>query len=261
MSKELLKQQKALLTETWKPANRSGMWPIDGINGKQESYDRTFERLIRRANADSLDSLLDRMGTKGKPVNVLDVMGGGYFLERPERAGHIFALRLDDVDAALQARYATYASSNTPIEAQRGTIFAQKLQEYQVLTQKGRRHVVTGNVLESRTWNALDTSMHASGVEALQIITCRPQGPFRVPMSSSVNVEIFVELYNQMICRLAPNGYMFAQVPRALDDRKDELAQRLQGNHKSIVTHIDQEPPTGAYVVYDDPVMMVYKNQ
>ena len=267
MSSERTQRLKEILAETWTPPNTLGMqqdaWPIDGINGEWESYSHTFKNLLQRAGAESLDSLVARFGARGKPVAVLDVMGGGYFLDNPSVADHIFAIRRDEADAALRARYEVRMQDRDPKIVQQGCIYARKLDEYRTLATLGKRRVIVGNVLDEEVWESLDTAMRDSGVSQFQLIACRPQGPFRIPtMQSSGHMDIFIEMYDRMIRRLSPNGLMFAQIPHAIDDKSQmlELKRQLQASHGNIVTHIDVEPPMSAYITYKDPVMMVYKN-
>ena len=207
------KHQALREMQNLKGANED-MWAWDGVyKFDTRNYNETFEKLLDKLNVESIGELVhNRAAALKRPLNVLDLFGGAYFLHDLTDVNKIIGVRLRNVDQELQK----------DLEEQHA--LAQV--ELNALANDPRREILEGNLYNASTWNKLAEKLDTDG-KGFDLITCRPQGPFGHTVGqgtetilnveethSSSREEIFAILLEKALNLLSPDGgILLTQTP------------------------------------------------
>ena len=163
-------------------------WSFDGPIKTRETYEGQFEDLILElfpgANIDRyFESFLSAQRENGFGANVLDLMGGAYFIENQGAADSLTGLRFGPFDRSQLPE--GYSHSKVPTE-------------------------VLGDILNLETWKKLDLSMAQRGIDSMDLIVLNPVGGWR-PFNSSFDLTYgaFQETLKLAAQRLSSNGHMY----------------------------------------------------
>lgn len=153
--------------------------PIDGLRslpGEQDSYEDTFRELLSQDNAETFEQLMLLRKAEGKSTQVLDLFGGGYFIQDLTVLDGIVAARLENIDQSLTAYFREAAEgTRTPNFKTRYEDMVQFLSRLQ--NWPGRK-VVTGNLYSTPTWEEISAVKNQKGIDGFDLVTCRPYGAF-----------------------------------------------------------------------------------
>lgn len=197
------------------------VWDFDGNHHWErdlETYDETFEPILRKLKVGSFKELVDLMSSKLKRnVNVLDLFGGAYFLSNLDKIEKFTGVRLRNVDQLL-------------VEYQKADLLNRgrkdKQKELEHLISSKKRNIIEGNLYKSETWRKIGGGESSN----FDLIVCRPVGPFKnrdvstirsVKDEALIREEIFVVLLERALKLLSKDGgILFTQVPILGTDRQ-----------------------------------------
>ncbi len=181
-------------------------WPQDGFG---IPYENTFSSLL---GSDSFNDVLSRRSSR----HVLDLFGGGYFLgDAPFDT--MTGVRLKNIDAD----YMRYCSLNN--KTRQGWWSDQSslsINTLKALMNNPKRTIIEGDAYGKALWNKVSDHMTQSGIPYIDLLVCRPHGPFNweTMIDSSIPVAARRIIFQQLIthaCRLlSPHGgLLFSQIP------------------------------------------------
>lgn len=197
------------LREKWsKPDSRSGYtWDFDGVyHGLDywKSYDHEMRSGLKVFDSKSFDDLVIVLGNKlDRKPNVIDLMGGAYFLRNPENTNSFTGIRVHDKDRDV-------FSINEGID-----------DELSILSKKiisaPNRRIIEADILTVKGWNDIEKAE----VPKADLLVCRPVGPFDVRNAMSDRFDIpegYVGLYLALFKRMLKlvnkkDGIIFTEIP------------------------------------------------
>lgn len=215
VSEILTKSKLSRLRETWSTPDKdqAQAWEIDGVyeTNDRKSYDQEMSEGLEGFGCKTFDALVLWIGKKiGRKPNVIDYMGGAYFIHSPENTNSITGIRILNKDEALISS----ATDNDDLKKELLTKITQspnrKVVEADILTHEGR------NIIKNQNLPLAD------------LLVCRPVGPFdlnRAMGSRNDSPESFVRLYtalfNQMLSLVnRDDGIIFSEVPDIYSDEE-----------------------------------------
>jgi hypothetical protein len=192
-------------------------WQYDGVYAEEENYktyDQTFSAVLEHVGP--YQSIEELVSTKAaelqRPLTVLDLFGGAYFLGDLTDVSRIIGVRLKNEDEYnLQHPYRIARGADMSIVKR--------------LVQDSRRSILEGNLYGSRAWHEL-TQIAREG-HGFDLIACRPVGPFghnlgvaglhhsvvSVSDDALVREQIFVALLERAMNLLSVEGFLLTQMP------------------------------------------------
>jgi hypothetical protein len=197
------------LREKWsKPDSRSGhTWDFDGVYHGIEywkSYDHEMRGGLKVFGCKSFDDLVIVLGNKlDRKPNVIDLMGGAYFLKNPENTNSFTGIRVHDKDS-------DFFSFNEEID-----------DELSVLTKKiisaPNRRIIEADILTVKGWNDIEKAE----IPKADLLVCRPVGPFDVRHAmtdgfdkSGGYVGLYLALFKRMLKLVnKEGGVIFTEIP------------------------------------------------
>ena len=219
-------------------------WGIDGSIGNFDpyhSYDKTFQNLFPRGSY-SFSSLLVKDRKKGRTANVLDLFGGGYFINDFSLVDNMFAVRFQERDHILLTRLMD-KQANAPFrEADKlgpEIVFQRAVATWQDRTK------IAGNLYFPKSWTEIKRKQAEKGVKDFNLIVCRPIGPFsaeailgnRTQVLTEEELGVYLYIYTDMLensLRLCSpdHGRIFTEVPRI--GIPDDLLQSFADNLNEV---------------------------
>ncbi|MBP6925752.1 MAG: hypothetical protein KBC22_01695 [Candidatus Pacebacteria bacterium] len=201
------------------------MWKWDGMRNIV-SYEDTFHDLLDQLDYVSFEDLVEQREYELKrPLHVLDLFGGAYFLKDLSSVKTITGARLTNVDEKLMK-----------VAGFDAIIFGkgQDPAKLKKIIDDPKRDIITGDLYKTETWKKLKDSAHEKTQDGFDLIICRPEGPFAVTSKpfNSVSIanvedatlgreEIYIMLLEKALKLLSPHrGLLFSQIP-GLDTPRD----------------------------------------
>lgn len=203
------------MREKWsKPDRDMGRtWEFDGVPneglGDWMNYDNEMRDGLSELGCKTFDDLVNILGSRlERKPNVVDLMGGGYFLRNPENAAYITGIRIHNKDEDFLVEHKEGES------------------KYSQLVRKivgaANRKVVESDVLSNHGWKVI----RDENLPAADLLVCRPVGPFdnRHSMGSMFDDSATYEgLYRSLFFRMLAlvnkkSGVVFTEVPDIFSD-------------------------------------------
>lgn len=191
-------------------------WEFDGPHAYPEhwmSYNHEMREGLAKLGCKTFDELVIKLYEKlGYKPNVIDFMGGAYFLTSPENTNTLTGIRVHDKDDDFAEAYQDNTSNTT-------TLF-NKIVKTEV------RQVLEADILSNEGWKII----RASNVPLADLLVCRPVGPFDI--KNSVNSrydeqEKYIGMYSSLFFRMLElvnkkNGIIFTGLPDFFTDQNVE---------------------------------------
>lgn len=189
-------------------------WEFDGVpyeedHGDWMNYDHEMRDGLSELDCKTFDDLVSILSNRlGRKPNVIDLMGGGYFLRNPENAAQITGIRIHNKDKDFLA------------------VHKEGTSKYSQLVRKiigaANRRVVDGDVLSSHGWKVIKNE----NLPAADLLVCRPVGPFdnKHAMGSMFDDPAsYGGLYRSLFFRMLAlvnkkSGTIFTEVPDIFPD-------------------------------------------
>lgn len=162
-------------------------WPVDLIYRDGEiGYEDTFRELLRMLGFENFDEIYSFLRSAGAGVNILDLMGGAYFIKpgQHETIDSVTGMRLGDPEPNFIAEQLRKIdrilklNSTDPDLNKIATVAEAKLEELKRIQSQKKRKVIFGSVYDLKTWERLSRSMRKRQILDFGLVICRPQGPF-----------------------------------------------------------------------------------
>lgn len=195
------------LREKWSSPDRNLGWEFDGVEANTEhwmGYNHEMSEGLSVFGCKTFDELTLRIEKKlGRKPNVIDLMGGAYFLHSPENTSSLVGIRIQNKDQDFLEE-----SNNKDNQESR---LLSKIIKYT------NRKIIEADILSNIGWNKIKESK----VPLADLLVCRPVGPFdnRTAMGSEFdNPESYAGLYSSLFKRMISmvnrdGGIIFTEVP------------------------------------------------
>jgi hypothetical protein len=200
---------EALIEQATAIEKRKDGWTTDGYQEKTQdtSYERTFATALKAEGVKSFKELFRTRKEANLPNNVLDLMGSAIYPKAADYIDNAIGVRIKDNDPYLQE----IAKINRPDSAP---------DIDKTFTQE-KRHIIEGNVFTRQTVTDIKEQMQQMGISGFDVITCRPDFPFRAKSLNEAGIEAEPDLpkyyaiqLKRYTAMLSPGGLMFVQVPQ-----------------------------------------------
>jgi len=187
-----------------------GWWGFDSFKyqegeGERRSYnDHFWEELQIIFKVNSFEELVKKISKeRGRPINVLDLFGGAYFLNDLSHVENLIGFRKEDIEEDL-------------LKDQNNT------DRLNALKSSDKHLVVTGDLFDLSDWRRLPASIN------YDLIVCRPEGPFRNRIvnpregaelnfkprfEDDTKSSAFLMLLKKALKRLEKGGVLVLQLP------------------------------------------------
>lgn len=211
----------------WHPEGT--FWKIDGpdiITGEQPSYEQTFINLLREQGFDSFEDLLRHDKAAGIPAEVLDLFGGGFFIEDQEIVDGMVAARLKDLDKYMLFVNEQAAEGTRYEPAKRG--YRKKIDLIKKYRDWDKRTVVEGDLYDDSTWQKIKETKQYQAHEGFSLVICRPWGAFEdTDEVTPENITTFMGKYFKLLSNAysvtGNRGSIYTQIPLSVQDREEYL--------------------------------------
>lgn len=252
-------------------------WATDGVENPPhtgQSYEDSFAPFLYELGANTFSDYLSERKALGKNTHVLDLFGGGYFLQDLDSVDSITGVRLEDIDERIEQELLTDVQS---LDLSTRQFYQDQLSFFQTLKRFDRREVIEGNLFRFKTWDQINTSMRNRGIPAFDMIVCRPVGPFMPRDYFDVNGEdnrtlkiTYLRLLRNAYNLLGSNdGILMSEIPEGVytEDayRGSDLRQLedlVSANNISItISGSEYDIIYDSYQWNDDLVFMLQKDR
>jgi hypothetical protein len=187
-------------------------WDFDGVLDTPDNWMGYSQEMSEGLNAFScktFDELVLKIKEKkGRKPNVVDLMGGAYFLNNPENANSLTGIRIRNTDEDFLRVY-----------KDKDTLVSKLITK---ITQSPNRKVIEADILSNTGWEAIKKE----DVPLADLLVCRPVGPFdnkRATGNRFDAPEIYGGLYASLFKRMLTlvnrkDGVIFSEVPDIFSD-------------------------------------------
>jgi hypothetical protein len=216
-----------------KPANREAwgddIWEEDipyYRSGENGGYDWYFNALLKNEGAPTFQSMMEERKKEGKPANVLDLFGGGYYIDDLSAVDSITGVRL--ANNSQEALRYVETIKNAPEHQNKSENWHKKMeyaeQHMQELMASSKWGIVEGNLYRPTTWTNLRGYQHEKGIPSFDLITVKPDGAFKndelvaiehyFPDNREHYARVFLRLLGRAYTSLSFNeGKLFTETP------------------------------------------------
>jgi len=219
---ELRQIHEAIGKKAQKTADIKDAWTTDSYieRYKEKSYDSTFKEALRSTGARNITEFLKKKKAGGQGTNCLDLMGSAIY---PNSANYI--------DSAIGVRI---KESDTYLKSIANIVSPDSTKDIEASFEHEKRRVIEGNMFSRKTVNDIKHVMEETDIPSFDLITCRPDGPFRTKALEKMEIvdnDSLAAYYAVQLKRyaslLSDNGMMLVQVPQSepLYPRLEELDQ------------------------------------
>lgn len=191
-----------------KPDSQPGhTWDFDGIYHGLEywkSYDHEMKSGLKVFDCKSFDDLVIALANKlDRKPNVIDLMGGAYFLRNPENANLFTGIRVHDKDGDI-------FSINEGVDDELSNISKK-------IIGAPNRNIIEADILTVKGWNDIEKAR----IPKADLLVCRPVGPFDIRHAKGDMFDIpegYVGLYLALFKRMLKlvnkdGGVIFTEIP------------------------------------------------
>lgn len=223
----LSKSKLTSLREKWsEPDSVEGKtWDFDGVARSPEhwmGYNHEMREGLDMFGSKTFDELIDRLNTKlNRKPNVLDLMGGAYFLNMPEKTESLIGIRIHNKDEDF-----------LKVHNDVNDVFSRLLDK---ITKSPNRKIIEADILSNNGWKTIQKENFALA----DLLVCRPVGPFDIKHSMGdrfdspkVYAGLYASLFKRMLSLVnKKDGVIFTETPDVYSD--DEI--------KNFFTEIDNK--------------------
>lgn len=201
------------------------IWGIDIFaNSEAERYEATFSEVLAKIGVKDFPQLFESRKSQGLSNHILDLMGGGYFIE-PKKyylVDSMTGFRLGNPEKAYkEIILEDIASEKEPDHLNK---LEEQLDRLSQLQSLATRQVVYGSVYDLAAWDKLDRNQSFRHINSFDVAVCRPVFPFYESTITNGNKitdyqklqygAVFDRVFDQLEQRMNHhNGIVFAQVP------------------------------------------------
>lgn len=192
---------------------RGRSWDIDGLPGNAKklfSYDNEMQQGLDLFNCHTFDELVVTIGQKlGRKPNVIDLMGGAYFLSAPENTTTLTGIRIHDKD---QDFYNGYQQSDS-----------NRFDQFRQIVNSPNRKIIEADILSNKGWQKIKLAKLAPA----DLLVCRPMGPFdiwKTLVDDNDDPIIYGGLFSSLFQRMLTlvdheTGIVFTEIPDMFTDK------------------------------------------
>ncbi len=197
------------------------LWGVDGIHDSDDThpYEKTFAPFLGNQ---TFETLIKQEKEQGKPTNVLDLFGGGYFIKDTSSTDNVVGFRLVDMDNWLLTQVKrVITKEQDPLKRQK---LVKKERYYTSLNEDKKREVVEANIYDGKSWKKLRECMGRRQIMSFNLIVCRPKGAFEERnttvsrYSKDSHKTVFVQMLKNAYDLLASGGMLFSEIPEMFSD-------------------------------------------
>ncbi len=209
----LPKDKLIALNKKWsEPDSKKGYsWPYDGVRDTPNhwmGYNHELRGGLDLFNCLSFDELVIWMNQRlGYQADVIDLMGGAYFLENPENTNLLTGIRVHDKDRDFLELYDRESSS--------------KSSRVKKIIYSSNRTIIEADILKQEDWDRI-----YSLNKRAHLLVCRPVGVFDSYRSMANNFDnpahycnFYSWLFDNARKLLNPNSIFFTEIPDVFDDQ------------------------------------------
>ena len=248
-SKGLTKTKLRALRKKWSEPDRprGKTWGYDGVYegiGSWAGYSHEMREGLGKLGCETFDELVEVLGKElGRKPNVIDLMGGAYFLEEPENVNTLTGIRIHDKDSEYLEVYKDSDKNRAKL--------------LKKIVEAPNRQVVEADILSNKGWKAVEEA----DMPKADLLVCRPMGPFDVKHATAEvweeNVAAYAGLYSSLFKRMLnlvnkENGLIFTEVPDIYLDKEINIffteADKEYGLQTDIFAVVDKDYHFGGRV-------------
>ena len=208
------KSKLVSMREKWsEPDQTKGQtWEFDGVAHDPEhwmGYSHEMREGLGMFGCKTFDKLTSYLREKlNRKPNVVDLMGGAYFLDFPENVGSLVGIRIHDKDT-------DFLEVSKKSKSERAWLLEK-------IIQSPNRRVIEADILTNAGWRVIK----GENLPLADLVVCRPGGPFDVEhatVSRFDNPAIYAGLYTSLFRRMLKlvnkeSGVVFTEIPDIFSD-------------------------------------------
>ncbi len=209
-SEFLTKSKLNVLRKEWsKPdSKKEGTWEYDGFYGEYYDYVMGYNHEMREGlgifECKTFDALVDVLNKKlDRKPNVIDLMGGAYFLDNPGNTNSLVGIRIHDKDEYIGSFYKSADGGRARVIKR-------------VMTAPNRR-VIEADILSNKGWKTIEKA----GIPKADLLVCRPVGPLTFTQAMGNRFDeprTYAGLYSSLFRRMLGlvnkhGGVIFTEAP------------------------------------------------
>lgn len=110
------------------------------------------------------------------------------------------------------------------------------------------QELIEGNVLQRQAWRKAETAMAQLGIEAFNVILCRPFAGIVDQVDAEIHARLYFNILGRMYKKMSPNGSVcLTEVPDSPENDRllPRYVQRLHAHH--ITAQLQRPDPTRQY--------------
>lgn len=205
-------------------------WGVDSVIIQEVyNYEQTFAEALHTLEVTTFDELIFKRKSLSRENNILDVMGGGYFIspETYPQVDTMTGIRLGNPEEEFlkDLLFKIEDENNKPHKDDKYLkLLRVRLKTLKNLQIEPKRRVIHGSIYTLDIWRDLDRLNRKRGIKSHDVIVCRPVAPFSAKFLSrdqELNEAqtrnqgvIFDRVFQQTIARLSKGGVFFTEVPK-----------------------------------------------
>lgn len=237
---QLPKSKLVRLRGKWsEPDEGSKVWDFDGVSWGSEhfkSYDHEMREGLSTFGCKTFDELVVSLRKKlGRKPNVIDLMGGAYFIEHPENTDTMVGIRIHPKDEV-------YLKVGKTFREERRLLYER------IIGAKNRR-VVGADVLSGSGWKTI----RSENLALADLLVCRPVGPFDNERAMAGQLDnpmtyagLYVSLFRRMLKLVnRKDGTIFCEIPDIYSEAEAkvffESVDREEGSETKIFMVPDED--------------------
>ena len=239
-SEPLTRARLTGLRKKWSdPDSRKGRtWEFDGVVKPDHWMSYSYEMREGLGNFDckTFDDLVLLLDKKlNRKPNVVDLMGGAYFLSNPENTDSLVGIRIHNKDQ-------DFLNVHKNDDSDRSRLLRQ-------IINTPNRRVIEADVLSNAGWKKIRNA----SMPAADLLVCRPAGPFDDKHSMSNRFDdprayagLYQSLYKRMLSLVnRKGGVIFTEVPDIYTDTEIEKfferTDKEEGSQTKLFTVPDED--------------------
>lgn len=245
----LTKSRLTALRKKWsEPDSSKGKtWEYDGVYegiGSWAGYSHEMREGLGNWDCETFDELVEVLEKKlGRKPNVIDLMGGAYFLDKPENTNTLTGIRIHDKDEEYLEAFKDSDRSDAKIIKR--------------IIKTPNRKVIEADILSNKGWRTIEEA----DIPKADLLVCRPMGPFDVRHATAEvweeNLTVYAGLYSSLFKRMLKlvnkeDGLIFTEAPDIYSDEEIKIffteADKEHGLHIDIFTASDKDYHMGGCV-------------
>ena len=209
------------------------IWSFDAPYYKAHetgSYDDFFRPLLQSEGCMFFEELLVAQKNIGLSTHVLDLFGGGFFLENLDSVDSITGVRLQNPTEEMFPWLEEQKTQPNLSEHYKTVTIPYTINRLQTLTASPKWSIVEGNLFTQDTWNKLDKQGEQKGITDYSLITIKPESALYTDAIFD-SQDIWKRYGNEKVNQVYSLKYL---------QLLDRSYSRLSGNHGMLFTEVPE---------------------